>query len=778
MVENLIETETHTEFAKELGLKEAVSIAVGAMIGGGIFSVLGRLARMAGPSSVISFFLGGIIALLTATSYYKIVAKYPSAGGEFVILRKGFKDKPFFGNMVGMMLWLGYSVTIALYAFTFGLYMSSFIFRFTGIEFFQIGYEGLIINGFNTHLTGRRVLAFLSILLVMMINLRGVKETGTIQNLIVLFKVAVLMFIAVVGFALFKPENYQPFFIDANPLNPESGEDLGLFGGLSGMIIGSAVIFVSYEGFQVIANTVEELKNPARDVKIGMIISIVVVTFTYCAVTIATFSLVDDPHHITEDALIEAVKFMGDWAVALVAFGAAASTTSAINATLLGSSRLAYVMADYGAFPKNIAKISKKSKVPYMAIIITSGVSWFFTFFGNAEEIAEVGSIIFLGIFLSINVAVIQVFKKDKPILPYIASFLIVFYLILVFIFIGANIEHSILTLSVLFIFLGISVITHLYYSNKSEIKGDELKKYDLEPLGKELIQEFKPMHRRSDEFFVDLERMLVPISGEAFESKAWQIAATIARKYNVEVDVLHIGDTSDDLTRPLEIFNAFRIRYNVIVKRGKKIAETIIDSYNDGDYQLVLLSSKRRKGLFDRLFTTSVSKRVVDEIDATVLQVHPPSYGTRNIEIGDLFILMDGSERDAYLARWASIISSTGPKSHVYAYHIIQIPQTISLEDAADFPEVRRSSMEFEKYATELCEQVGLDVTPILLYGHNFVKALVQATEKREPDAVLIGHTKDEGIIKRFKKRLAYRIMENVNSAVIVHHTPNENRN
>ncbi|RMG34809.1 MAG: amino acid transporter [Methanobacteriota archaeon] len=769
--------ESHTEFAKELGLKEAVSIAVGAMIGGGIFSVLGRLARMAGPSAVISFFLGGIIALLTATSYYKIVAKYPSAGGEFVILRKGFKDKPFFGNMVGMMLWLGYSVTIALYAFTFGLYMSSFIFRFTGIEFFNIEYEGMIINGFNTHLTGRRVLAFFSILLFMIINLRGVKETGTIQNLIVLFKVSVLMFIAVVGFALFKPENYQPFFIDTNPLNPESGT-VGMFGGFSGMIIGSAVIFVSYEGFQVIANTVEELKNPARDVKIGMIISIVVVTFTYCAVTIATFSLVENPHHITEDALIEAVKFMGDWAVALVAFGAAASTTSAINATLLGSSRLAYVMADYGAFPKNIAKISKKSKVPYMAIIITSSVSWFFTFFGNAEEIAEVGSIIFLGIFLSINIAVIQVFKKERPIIPYIASFLIAFYLILVFIFIRANLEQSKLTLSVLFVFLAISLVTHLYYSKKGGIKGDELKKYDLEPLGKELIQEFKPMQRRSDEFFVDLERMLVPISGELFESKAWQIAATIARKYNVEVDVLHIGDTTDDLTRPLEIFNAFRIKYRVIVKKGKNIAKTIIDSYNEGNYQLVLLSSKRRKGLFDRLITESVSKTVVDEIGATVLQVHPPSYGTRNTEIGDLFILMDGSERDAYLARWASIISSTGPKSHVYAYHIIQIPQTISLEDAADFPEVKRSSNEFEKYAKELCEQVGLDVTPILLYGHNFVKALVQATEKREPDAVLIGHTKDEGLLKRFKKRLAYRIMEKVNSAVIVHHTPEENRN
>ena len=118
MVEQIVTDSGHTEFAKELGLKEAVSIAVGAMIGGGIFSVLGRLAGIAGPSAILSFLLGGIIAFLTANSYYRLVSKYPSAGGEFVILRKGFENRPIIGNSIGAMLWLGYSVTIALYAFT------------------------------------------------------------------------------------------------------------------------------------------------------------------------------------------------------------------------------------------------------------------------------------------------------------------------------------------------------------------------------------------------------------------------------------------------------------------------------------------------------------------------------------------------------------------------------------------------------------------------------------------------------------------------------------
>ncbi|MCH8908286.1 MAG: amino acid permease [Candidatus Heimdallarchaeota archaeon] len=550
----------HTEFAKELGLKEAVSIAVGAMIGGGIFSVLGRLAGIAGPSAVLSFLLGGIIVFLTANAYYRLVAKYPSAGGEFVILRKGF-DNPIYGNIIGMMLWLGYSITIALYAFTFGLYTSEAVFEFTNNGFFNPNiedYSGLVIFGFNTLLTGRRLFAFLAILIFMLINLKGVKETGSIQNVIVAFKVAVLMFIGAAGLYLFNPDRYRPFLTKTDPLAIIDGE-VGFFGGMGGLIIGSAVIFVSYEGFQVIANTVEELKNPARDVKIGMYISVIVVTITYMVVTVATFSLIDYDNtslagnelEIDEAALIDAVRFIGPWAVILVTLGAAASTTSAINATLLGSSRLAYVMSDYRAFPENLATLSKKSRVPYKAIIFTSLISWLFTFFGRAEAIAEVGSIIFLGIFLAINIAVIKIYPQNNNRIAKVAVVLITIYMALVFIFFFTHFDESKLALNVLLIFTIISFLTHFYYNNKEDVKEADLSKYDLQPLGTELIPEFPDDSIAVDDFFIDLENMLVPVSGGQFETKNWQISAVIARKYNVNVTLLYVGTNPENLEKP-----------------------------------------------------------------------------------------------------------------------------------------------------------------------------------------------------------------------------------
>jgi len=234
-------SQSQSEFSKELGLKEAISIAVGAMIGGGIFSVLGRLAGLAGPFAIVSFFLGGLISFLTAHSYIKLVTKYPSAGGEFVILRRGFNN-PLIGNSVGALLWLGYSVTIALYAFTFGLYVSEWFYELshelTGsyIQFFNprlIDDPNVITNFFSF----RRLMAAFAVLLFMVINLKGVKETGTIQNVIVAFKLSVLLLLALVGLFFLNPDRYVASW---NAVDKANGELSALF---SGIFVGGSDYF-------------------------------------------------------------------------------------------------------------------------------------------------------------------------------------------------------------------------------------------------------------------------------------------------------------------------------------------------------------------------------------------------------------------------------------------------------------------------------------------------------------------------------------------------------
>jgi len=755
------QSDARTEFAKELGLKEAISIAVGAMIGGGIFSALGRLAHITGPSAVISFLLGGIIAFLTSNSYYRLVNKYPSAGGEFVILRRGFSN-PLIGNSIGAMLWLGYSVTIALYAFTFGNYTSEFIHGLTEVAFWDIQSTSLI--------NGRKLMSLLSILIFMMINLKGVKETGTVQNVIVLFKILVLLFVGILGFALFKPGRYDPFTVSQDAFI----KTLGSFSGVGGIIIGASVIFVSYEGFQVIANTVEEMKNPARDVKIGMYISVITVTITYMVVTIATFSLVKSTADITETALIEAVTFLGTWAILLVTLGAAASTTSAINATLLGSSRLAYVMSDWAAFPKRLAVISKRTQVPYLAIIITSAISWLFTFFGNASEIAEVGSIIFLGIFLSINVSIMKIFPEENNMIAKIASILISIFMILVIIFFITHLKESALALIVLGVF---SVITIVWMGINQRISKDtsiDTTHYELEPLGIEMIKQFKPVRRPNvDEFFVHLDKILVPVSGSRFEMQTWLVTARIARKYNAEIQILHVGKDENTINEAKEIYDRYNVSYNVKVSDSLDVATAIITLFREkNDIDLICLSSRRRESLIDRIFDKSVSKRVVDNVACAVFQIHPPAYRQKEEEIDELFLLFDGTERDVFLARWARLLSVPGLNSKAYVYHMIELPNTISPEDASKIPRLQANGKEFDTYAREICTQAGFEnVEPVLLYGHNLVKSIYEQTEKIEPDAVFIGHTRDPGFFNQIRTHLAYRLINKLKCTLMVYH-------
>ncbi|MHA2170047.1 MAG: hypothetical protein ACXAB7_09160, partial [Candidatus Kariarchaeaceae archaeon] len=360
-----------------------------------------------------------------------------------------------------------------------------------------------------------------------------------------------------------------------------------------------------------------------------------------------------------------------------------------------------------------------------------------------------------------------------------IVSVLILIYIFLVFGFFFTHLDESFLALMVLTVFI---VTTLLWmFINQRIQKGVDIDtaKYELEPLGKELIQEFVPSRGRTDDFFIDLERMLVPVAGLKFETQNWQVSALIARKYNVQVTILHIGKDESKLDKPKAVFDKYNVKYDVILRQrnSRTVASEIINTYHEGSYQLINLASRRKKRWLDRLLDTSVSKKVVDSVDATILQVHPPKYGQSREDIANMFLLLDGTERDTFLGRWANIVSSAGVKSKIFAYHVVQIPQTISLEDAAEFPEVKQSAREFEAYSRGITDGLGLNATPTLLYGHNFVKSLVLATQMHEPDAVLIGHTKDVGLWNRIRTRLAYRIMNKVDSAVIVHHM-GENQN
>jgi amino acid transporter len=230
-------------------------MAVGGMIGGGIFSVLGVTVALAGHAAFGCFVLGGAIALLTAHAYANLSLGAGRSGGPFVYLRDA--GRPELGALVGWLLILGYVVALAVYAFTFGHYLAH-----------VVGGSDLVA----------RIASVGVLVLFLAVNLRGIGASAFSEDAIVLIKLAVLGIIACVGMAHFSAARLAP--IDDR--------------GLSGIVLGAASIFVAYEGFELLTYDYDDIDEPRKTLPRSLYLSVSVVIAVYLLVTIGSQMLVGD----------------------------------------------------------------------------------------------------------------------------------------------------------------------------------------------------------------------------------------------------------------------------------------------------------------------------------------------------------------------------------------------------------------------------------------------------------------------------------------------------
>lgn len=369
----------------KLGLKEIISMGVGGMVGGGIFSVLGLSVALAGHAAPIAFALGGVIALLTGVSYARLGLIFRSDGGSFTYLERAFKNKNIAG-IGGWMLLVGYIGTLALYSYTFGVY-------------------GTSMFGNNIHSNVIRHILETAIMLVFLgINLYGVKMAGKTEDIIVAVKVVILMLFAGIGIIHLKAANLLPL------LNHGSID----------VLKGSALIFVAYEGFELIPNAVNEMKSPNSDLRRGIIFSIAITIFIYVLVSLVAVANLT-PEAISrskEYALAAAAEpFLGRAGFMLIGLGALLSTSSAINATLFGTARLSMAMAKDRDLPKLFSFKERTKDIPWASLIIITSVTLIFVNLANLTVISSFASSTFLLIFTSVNLSALKLHKQigSKP---------------------------------------------------------------------------------------------------------------------------------------------------------------------------------------------------------------------------------------------------------------------------------------------------------------------------------------------------------------------------
>jgi len=371
-----------------LSLKELIAMGVGGMVGGGIFSVLGLSIGLAGHAAPMAFALGGLLALITGWSYAKLGLCFHSDGGSFTYLEHAFR-RPNIAGLGGWLLIAGYIGTLALYAYTFGAY-------------------GAALLGSHTHaLALHHFLETAIILIFLGINLYGVQAAGHTEDVIVLVKVVILSGFAIIGLMQADLSLLTPFFNQ----------------GGSGLLMGTALIFVAYEGFELIPNAVNESRDPQRDLPRAIMISIIATALIYVLVSLVAVANLSPANIVKykEYALaVAAEPFLGKAGFLLIGLGAVLSTASAINATMFGTARLGSIMASEHALPCAFAHRSRTASVPWVSLVILAAVTLVFVNLADLSVISSFASATFLLIFASINLAAFRLRKKNgvHPLMP------------------------------------------------------------------------------------------------------------------------------------------------------------------------------------------------------------------------------------------------------------------------------------------------------------------------------------------------------------------------
>jgi amino acid transporter len=352
----------------KLTLLDAVGMAVGGMVGGGIFAVLGEAVHLSGNAAFISFGLAGALAFVTGISYCRLTLSFDEPGGSFLFIEK--IAGPRISGTVGWFLILGYIFTMSLYSYTFGAYAGKLI----GVD--------PALNGY----LGGAVIAFFAL-----INLLGVRESGISEDVLVYGKLVILLLVAGVGLITVEKAEAFPVF-EHSP---------------SSVITAAALIFVAYEGFQLLTYDYEDIENHKRNLPRAILISIPLVIALYMVVAFATTGALPDEaisgHRETVLAYI-AQPVLGHIGVVIVLVAAVFSTASAINATLFATARLAVRVSQDQQLPHSLTR-RRVGGAPVWFVTVACVCTIVIQYIGSLHEIVSFSSIVFLSVFAVVNLS-------------------------------------------------------------------------------------------------------------------------------------------------------------------------------------------------------------------------------------------------------------------------------------------------------------------------------------------------------------------------------------
>jgi len=406
-----------------LGAGDLVMLAIGAVIGAGIFGAIGTAAagqvgpdgvvvRLgAGPALVFSFVLLGAACALAALCYAELAAMIPQAGSAYAYSYATLGE--IVAWIIGWDLVLEYAVGNVAVAISWGDYFMTLM-RGAGIDlpaWLTTGYRTALLSSnpdvhalldSAPHLAGMPILlnvpAFSIVMLITWLLLRGARESTTVNNVMVVIKLLALTLFVGAGLTAINPANYTPFAPN----------------GFTGIHQGAAIVFFAYIGFDAISTAGEETRNPQRNLPIGILGGLAICTLIYVVVGAVLTGMVPYRQLAVADPLAEALKLTGFGSVGIiVALGAAVSMSAVLLVFQYGQPRIFFAMARDGLLPQWAAKIDAKTRVPYTTTLVTGIVVALGSLIGDAAETYDLTNIGTLFAFALVSAGVLVLRIKE-----------------------------------------------------------------------------------------------------------------------------------------------------------------------------------------------------------------------------------------------------------------------------------------------------------------------------------------------------------------------------
>lgn len=387
--------------SRDLKLLDIVMIGIGGMIGAGIFVLTGIAAGQAGPALVLAFSFNGLVTTLTAMAYAELGSALPVTGGGYSWVKAGLGSTQ--GFLAGWMDWFAHAVAGTLYALGFGRFATE-LWLMSGLPDF-----GLTIELMS--------LIFMTLigLLFTAINYLGASEAGKVGNIVTGGKIAILgLFVAAGLVAMGHTDAWQERFTTGFMPN-----------GIGGVVVAMGLTFIAFEGYEIIAQSGEEVVDPRRNIPRAIFIALGVAVVIYILVAFVAIGATQVPEGLEmevwqylgekkEVAIVEAAGQFLPYGAVILLISALASTMSALNATTYSSSRVSFAMGRDHNLPAIFARIHPTRHTPYWAVIITGGLIIAMGWTLPINEVAAASSIMFLLLFTQVNVTV-MVMRRKMP---------------------------------------------------------------------------------------------------------------------------------------------------------------------------------------------------------------------------------------------------------------------------------------------------------------------------------------------------------------------------